>query len=192
MITDWYHPDALAFSTRYPVAKTKPWEVAWLLWKLSLTPGNILEVGAHYGETTREFALAYPDRLVYAVDYPGNPTLSVEQLQDLPPSAKAVEAARDLPNVRVLLQDSRSLDYSTLPDIGFVFIDGDHSFDGVRADSELAFAHFARHPGTVAWHDCYPHEHIAVHAYLSMLSQKWPGRVKMVIGTTLAYIGFAA
>lgn len=69
MMSDWYHPDALNCPTRYPCTTTKSWEVSWMLWKLQQTHGGILEIGAHLGETTREFALAYPHRTVYAVDY---------------------------------------------------------------------------------------------------------------------------
>lgn len=192
MISDWYHPDALLskYFTRNATYMTKPWEISWMLWKIAQTPGNILEIGTHYGETTREFALAFPDRKIYAVDCPVNLTLPIPQRNEIPVASKVCEAARDLPNVQLIIQDSRTLGYRMLDDIGFVFIDGDHSYDGVAADSEKAFAHFASRSGVVVWHDCFPHEYIAVHAYLTSRSQKWPGRFKTVIGTSLAFAEF--
>jgi len=190
MISEWYHPDALKWSVRYPAYQTKPWEVAWMLWKLSSTVGDVLEIGAHYGETTREFALAFPSKTIYAVDCPDNAALADRQHHELPVASRVCEAARELPNVRFLAQNSRSLDYSQFGNVGFIFIDGDHSYAGVSADSENAFTHFASRHGVIAWHDCFPHDYIAVHAYLSSLSQRWPDRFKTIIGTSLAIAEF--
>ena len=190
MISEWYHPDALKWSVRYPAYMTKPWEVAWMLWKLSTTEGDVLEIGAHYGETTREFALAFPSKTIYAVDCPVNSELPERQRNELPDATRVFQEALHMPNVRFLTQNSCTLDYSTLASVGFVFIDGDHSYAGVSADSEKAFAHFASRRGVIAWHDCFPHDYIAVHAYLSSQSQRWPDRFKTIIGTSLAIAEF--
>lgn len=190
MISESYHNDALGISTRFRTTMTKPWEIAWMLWKLSSTPGNILEIGTHYGETTREFALAYPEKTIYALDHPRNDSIPSRQKQDLPDPRKVCESARSFPNVKLLLQDSKTLDYATLSEIGFVFIDGDHSFEGVSADSEKAFAYFAKRKGIIVWHDCFPHDYIAVYSFLEMLSQRWPERIRTIAGTTLAFMEF--
>jgi hypothetical protein len=62
--------------------------------------------------------------------------------------------ARDLKNVVVLHADSAQLNYDALVDVGLVFIDGSHSFEDVRADTECALQYFRRRQlGTIVWHD---------------------------------------
>ena len=134
------------------------WEIQWLLWKAAQTTGNILEVGVNLGVTTREFSHAFPSRHIFAVDWinPAGPVhlLEWQRGDSLQQQEKIGYCARALPNVVLLLQDSTTFDY-TGRDIGFVFIDGNHSFNGVKADTELALASFerTRRPMTIAWHD---------------------------------------
>lgn len=110
-----------------------------------------------------------------------------------PSTDEAVKHARDLPNVQVLLTNSHTLTYDPAWQIDFVFIDGDHSWEGVRSDTDRALEWFAnevgpaRH-GTIVWHDFYPHHVISVYDYLCQLERRFPGRIRPVCSTCLAYL----
>ena len=62
--------------------------------------------------------------------------------------------SRHLKNVVHLGHDSRTFDYSPyLGTCDLVFIDGDHSYDGVRADTEHAFRLLRDERSVIVWHD---------------------------------------
>ena len=71
--------------------------------------------------------------------------------------------------------------------IDFLFIDGDHSHQGVRADTEVAFK-LASKGGVIAWHDCYPGAPawVGVRKYLEELSDTF--QIEQVQGTWLAVL----
>lgn len=149
---------------------TPPHETQLLVHLAGTVAGNILEIGCNNALTTREFALAYPDRQVFGIDYVEEVNTMVPEQQYERPVQEFGKWAHDLPNVTLRLQNSRTLDYAALPDIGVIFIDGDHSYEGVKADTELALAYaFARkNPTLVMWHD-YNADHpawVQVKAYL--------------------------
>lgn len=135
-----------------------------LLWLIERSAGDILEIGCADGCTTRILAESFPRRQIYAVDWSANP------VSDTCRPANLCEQAAQLPNVHVIDTDSRSVSYPE--SIGFVYIDGDHSWDGVRADSERAFLFGRSHEVTIAWHDYGSNVHTAVAQYLDQLSEK--------------------
>jgi hypothetical protein len=63
--------------------------------------------------------------------------------------------ARELPNV--VCVHALQPNFRALVDVGFIFIDGDHSYDGCLRDTKSAFAHLSSRPGggIMAWHDVY-------------------------------------
>ena len=170
----WYTPDM---------------DARWLLWKAVRCAGNILEIGTNEGETSRALASAFPDRRVWTVDFPGNPIIPDYQKDEVPTSDTIGRYCKDIPNVTLLIQDSKTLDYSAFDKVGLVFIDGDHSVDGVKLDSELALAYFANggaRPGCIVWHD-YGVAACGVTAYLDSRADLELVRVS---GTPLVYVDF--
>jgi len=169
-------------------------EARWLCHKAAKSQGNILEIGCHHGVTTRELAMHNPDRIIFAVDFLGAP-VNPEQAVETPDLEMVATAARGMTNVFISLQDSRSFDY-TGKNIRLVFIDGDHSYRAVKADTELAMLAHHRQGGrmTIVWHD-YIHEPtpdtdihwIGVSRYLRELSANG-FEIKHVSGTVLAYL----
>lgn len=152
------------------------------------TPGNILEIGCNNGQTTREMALAGGDRTVYAVDWTGPSTMCTSQRHEQIAPPRLAEQARDLPNVVVLDQNSRTMDWSQFELVTMVFIDGDHSYQGVRIDTENAVAYLqSRRGGLIVWHDvCETHPTwVGVLKYLQEFSAK-VGQVARLRGTWLA------
>lgn len=133
-------------------------DARWLVWKARQYPGDVLEIGCYHGEMTREFAAMYPTRHVWTVDWAENSTLPDFQRPEVLPASRIGECVRYFPNVSLLLQDSKTIDYNRLPGISFVYIDGDHSYEGVKADSERVLDYFKRNPTScrpacVVWHD---------------------------------------
>ena len=98
---------------------------AALLWKaVKATSGNILEVGRNFaGSTVLLAAAAGAAREIYSIDNRSNEDRACQDYLTLPENKG---------RVHLLLTDSRQ----SLPDFscGLLFIDGDHSFEGVLAD----------------------------------------------------------
>lgn len=170
-----------------------------LLWLSGLTSGNLLEIGCNRGETTLQLARALHEKTVYGVDVafvdPTSPQAK-ENWRIWAPSHSSrlsgrigIEAAAET-NVQIRVIDSRMLDYATLPGVTMVFIDGDHHYEHVSRDTELAL----RAPGMeiIAWHDyCPPHtrdQHprwIGVWRVVETMAAIRP--VYHVMGTSLCY-----
>jgi len=151
-----FPPEARKISVD-PGAWCSIYEAQWLIWMSQKTTGSILEIGTHYGGTTRNLARANPDKIIYTVDWvTDTPTMREEQrATDMPTLENVGKLAQGIPNVIQILQNSWDFDYAG-KDIGFVFIDGDHSYEGVRADTELALKSYRDEPRplTIVWHDC--------------------------------------
>lgn len=191
-----YPKEAMDVCLQNPkIDTTKPHEVRLLCLLAARQEGNILEVGTHYGDTTKELAYAIgPRRLVFSADFiTDNPTMHDRQRGEMPSMDTVGRAARGIPNVRFLFGDSKHINYHGM-DIGFVFIDGDHTLDGVRSDTEHVLQAFdagiTRPRLMIAWHDVYDHPGepwIGVKRYLSQA----PFDVAHYIGTDLAVMDCA-
>ncbi len=79
------------------------------------------------------------------------------QKHELLQPSEAGELARYYPNVKILLMDSGKIDYPSICNVSLVFIDGNHSYDAIKTDTEKALEYFGTHkstrPGCIAWHD---------------------------------------
>ncbi len=142
-----------------PDLKTRSDEVQLLCYLADGTAGNLLEIGTNFGRTTRALAIHCRPRIVYGLDWvTDRPSMDPAQVNEMPTIQSVGRHARDLPNVRIALHNSADFDY-TGKNIGFVFIDGDHTIAGVRTDTELAVSAFEKghtaRPFTIAWHDYY-------------------------------------
>ncbi len=119
-----------------------------LLWLADQTSGGIVEIGCHHGDTTREFALRFADRRITGID-------CTEKRKAWKPEGETGHKAKALPNVTILDLDTNGIapnDY-TLWDCDFIYIDADHTYTGVRADSLPAICYMRKRSGIIAWHD---------------------------------------
>jgi Methyltransferase domain len=165
---------------------TSATEVKFLCWLARQIDGNIVEIGCNKGLTTRDLARTNPNKIVYAVDYfVSRPSCNVWQEAERPSPDDFCVHARELENVVVLHADSARLNYGALRDVKLIFIDGDHTFEHVRADSEQA-RHFLEKNGGgwIVWHDYYDDgpSWVGVQRYVDSLDLA----VDRVAGTWLA------
>jgi len=98
-----------------------------------------VEIGSYLGRST--LALA-EHGVVYAID----PHLDYDSWE------KFRENTRDNPNVRPIRKKSADAIADVPTEIGLLFIDGDHSYDGVRADL-LNYVYRLRPRGYLILHD---------------------------------------
>jgi Methyltransferase domain len=105
-------------------------------------------------------------------------------------SKRAGLFVQDDPRFELIIRERGSFDLSPedLPLCDAVFIDGDHSTEAVRHDSELAVA-LVRSPGIIIWHD-YGNPTVEVTETLDRLQgeEGWP--IRLIRDTWLAFMWF--
>jgi hypothetical protein len=124
---------------------------AALLWKATkATSGNILEIGRNFAGSTVLLAAAAPERSIYSIDL---------RSKEEPACKKYLTSPENSDRVHLLCGDSRQ----PLPNLqfGFLFVDGDHTFEGVLADIIAHWNALQAEDGTyalAAFHDAVPNE----------------------------------
>lgn len=139
---------------------------AALLWKaVRATSGNILEIGRNRAGSTVLLAAASHGREIYSID--------LKSKHD-PACATYFARPENKSRIHLITADSRK----PLPDLtyGFLFIDGDHSFEGVLAD---VVAHWNalqpadEYPGLAAFHDALPNDNFKWRDKNRQLNRFW-------------------
>lgn len=124
---------------------------------------RVLEIGTHYGYTTRNLRAHIPGATIVSVDYSKemyeNCRMSDEQLHELLPTEEIGKMYRDLRNPQIMQFYCGSDEYFDMLEgqtekFNCIIIDGDHSYDQVERDSENAMKHVSP-GGTIVWHDVY-------------------------------------
>jgi predicted O-methyltransferase YrrM len=155
-------------------------------------PLIVLEIGTFDGNTTLQLALnTPPETKILTLDLP---TATESKAGNDPADDKYIESSRRL-SCRFLAStvshkitqcygDSTTYDFANFTGDGrpqFIFIDGGHSYQCVRNDSEKALAILDQN-GIIVWHD-YTAEWPGVFTYLVELSSKLP--LVHIAGTSL-------
>ena len=132
----------------------KPVEILSLLKEVeSLSPKTLCEIGADKGGTLALFAsVVAPNARILSLDihYPGSRARVYRMLAQKTQSISCLEAdshVRDTLRKVQLWLHGQQLD--------FLFIDGDHSYDGVKSDYEM-YGPLVRPGGIIAFHDICP------------------------------------
>jgi predicted O-methyltransferase YrrM len=152
---------------------------------------RIFEFGTYKGVSTTQLALNLPDDgMVYTLDLPEDHpayTLAIPKAEEREIAAetgKGILIPRELRHkVTFLCSDSATFD--TTPYLGsmdLVFVDGAHSYEYVKNDTEKGWA-MLRPGGIIAWHDCTP-SHPEVVRYLKSHTPI----PTLVRGTALAFV----
>ena len=159
-------------------------------------PRCIFEIGTFNGNTTLQIAQNAPsESRVFTLDLPlganGATAKSVddEDIKYIRSAARPMRRYVGSPvagKITELFGDSALLDYREAlrgQEINFAFIDGSHSYEYVKSDTEHILAHLAP-DGIVLWHDYHPFWS-GVCKYLNEL--KSTRSLIHIEGTTLAY-----
>jgi predicted O-methyltransferase YrrM len=128
-------------------------------------PKTIFEIGTFHGYATAHFALNTPPGTnIYTLDLP--PQIELAKLSEKPgfwrTDMEAVMQRQWFDHIRnlglerrvtYLLGDSKTFDYSPYAGkMDLVFVDGAHSYDYVKSDSENARSMLSAN-GIIVWHD---------------------------------------
>jgi predicted O-methyltransferase YrrM len=153
----------------------------------AVEPKVVVEFGVNLGKTARAILDAAPsiERYVGIDVPPGFLTRLTCQSSEVPFNTAHCVAADPRFFLCLCERGSSELGPDDLEPADAVFIDGDHSFAGVAADSDLAAA-IVRPGGVVVWHD-YGNPAVEVTAVLDRLvADGWP--IRHVESTWLAYM----
>ena len=163
-------------------------------------PKVLFEIGTFDGRTALNLAAnASPDARVYTLDLPpqgANDTNLPISGGDVAISnrghiAKRFENSRFSHQVQQLLGDSATFDFSPYHGkVDFVFVDGSHTYEYVRNDTEKALKLLRGGKGTILWHDY--SDQPGVTTYLNELHAKgtFGTKLRHIEGTMLAWAQF--
>jgi hypothetical protein len=160
---------------------------------------SAFEIGTFNGRTALNLALNMPaDGNVYTLDLPSTQATEVAGIMErgnlhyvhnhTPGELFKKFDGENRAQITQLLGDSATFDYSPYNGkMDLVFIDGAHSHDYVKRDTETAFGLLRDGKGFVFWHDydaC-----IGVIEYVDELSQKNPDlKIGHIANTKMAYL----
>lgn len=149
------------------------------------------EIGVDRGDTTKHLLDAFPQLKMYGID-PWLPNSQMARRHhtestegDYAASLSRLESYGD--RVTIIRGDSH-IDNTKIPnDLDFIFIDGDHSYHGVRVDSKISYTKL-KWEGLLMGHDYGDRAFWEVTMWVNWLIEcaKWP--IKTVGDTGLWYI----
>jgi predicted O-methyltransferase YrrM len=161
-----------------------------------LQPRTVFEIGTLYGYTALLFALnSPPDATVYTLDLPADADFALRTtISDVTTRVAHHKAERLLFDghsqeykIRPLQGDSARFDFTPWKgSIDLFFIDGSHSYDYVRSDTERAL-HCCRPASVIVWHDYGRWGVNGVSKYLHELSRRYPQLCRLP-GSSLAML----
>jgi predicted O-methyltransferase YrrM len=153
---------------------------------------RVFEFGTSHGRTTLQLALnSLDDATIYTLDLPERacPTFyrrafpEEDILRELPVGS-LFRGHAESNKIKQLLADSAVADFDSLRGkIDLIFVDGDHSYDNVKNDSEKAFSMLSQ-SGVILWHD-YGGRWSDVARYIGELASEKRGFYHLA-GTSLA------
>ena len=134
---------------------------------------DFFEIGTWYGKTTYEIAIKFPEKKIYTIDYMEDDLILSEHAKNTRASKEDLcFYAHHLPNVKFIYANSHIYDFDIIKDVDFFFIDGDHSFNGVKIDTEKAIDYLEKNgSGTIAWHDIHTKNLTQVPDYMKYLGK---------------------
>jgi hypothetical protein len=127
-------------------------------------PRVVLEIGTFKGHTTKAMALNLPQALIHTVDLP--PDFTPEPTESMPKSDFHLIAQRKVgreflgtelaARIKQHYGDTATWDFRQAEGATFFFIDGSHTYEYCRSDSEACFR-LCQGKGVFVWHDCDDH-----------------------------------
>jgi cephalosporin hydroxylase len=165
-INDIYNALDFAFSFQVFGVSIKPLQVKYEIAKLleivaELKPKVVLEIGTARGGTLFLFTrVADPEAKIISIDLPGGSFGGGYPKWKIPIYESF---SKEKQKIYLIRKDSH--DHQTLKEVerilggekvDFLFIDGDHTYEGVKRDFEM-YSPLMRKGGIIAFHDICPH-----------------------------------
>jgi len=151
-------------------------------------PETVIEIGIQRGATARCILDNSPWIKTYiGIDITPNSTtpLPVQQAE-IPPVAGELVRADSRVKLMVTPNGTRDIRPSDLPKADLIFIDGDHSYDGVLLDTALA-RQSAKPGAIICWHDFGNRYVPSVSAAINAMNAAENDRIFLVEGGTLCF-----
>jgi predicted O-methyltransferase YrrM len=126
------------------VIRLDPWEAEYLFLVASLARRGIVEIGRFRGGSTFLLACAAPELPIWSIDVA---PVADEEVQRW--FARFGVGG----NVHLLVGDSQRGSFPEVGELDLLFVDGDHSYEGCRADLDNFYTRLAP-GGHVLLHDC--------------------------------------
>jgi hypothetical protein len=168
--------------------------VALLSILVAESPSEVLEIGTFMGHTTRQLAENLPAGIVHTVDLPEDYSPERDLKSTLPKDdfhlirqrvvGREFQGQPCASRIRQHFADTATWDFAEAGHPTFFFIDGSHTYEHCRSDSEKCFA-LCQGRGVFLWHDCGNG-----HPGVVRLLDEWrsQGReVKRIDGTPIVY-----
>jgi hypothetical protein len=157
-------------------------------------PREVLEIGTYMGHTTKRMAENLDHSIIHTIDLPLDFSIAQDQDNPLPKDDFHLITRRVVGRqfkgqhceTRIVQHfgDTAKMDFNTLGEPSFFFIDGSHTYEYCRQDSEKCLR-LCRPGATFLWHDC-DEGHPEVLKFL--LEWRDLGRkIVRIEGTALAY-----
>jgi hypothetical protein len=162
-------------------------------------PQVVLEIGTFYGHTARLLALNMPSAIIHTVDLPegydpgSDPSSIPKDDFHLIGSRKVGRLYRSDPSITNVIQhfgDTAAWDFRTAEGATFYIIDGSHTYEYARNDTEKALAAARGRHVTLLWHDCNPGHPGVLRWIAEMAASGYP--VKRIVETNLAIMDVSA
>jgi len=157
-------------------------------------PTTVLEIGTFMGHTTRQMAANLERATIHTVDLPESFDASGNTVSEMPKDDFHLIAARKVgrefrntPEAARIQQhfgDTATWDFANAGKPTFFFIDGSHTYEYCKSDSEKAYA-VCGGRGVFLWHDC-----DVVHPGVEQFVTEWRALGRNILrigGTPLAY-----
>jgi len=157
-------------------------------------PKEVLEIGTFMGHTAKAMAENLPDSIIHTVDLPPNFSEPKNSVKDMPKDdfhliqrrsvgrefkGSSVEA-----RIKQHFGDTALMDFCEFGSPVFFFIDGSHTYEYCKQDSEKCFG-LCSGNGIFLWHDC-DQSHSGVIKFI--MEWRAVGRnICRIEGTSLAY-----
>jgi hypothetical protein len=159
-------------------------------------PAAVLEIGTFCGHTTKLLAQNLPRAVIHTVDLPPDFQAENDPVSLLPKddfhlitSRSVGREFRGQPEAERIVQhfgDTARWDFAPARGASFFFIDGSHTYEYVKNDSEKCWA-LCGGRGTFLWHDCGT-GHPGVVRFLLEWRRNQRREIIRIRGTTLAYL----
>lgn len=157
-------------------------------------PNEVLEIGTYMGHTTRQMAENLTTATIHTIDLPTSYSIEDDPERNLSKDDFHLISRRIVgrefkghpcaTRIKQHLADTAKWDFYNAGHPTFFFIDGSHTFEYCKNDSEKCFE-LCGGRGTFLWHDC-DNSHPGVVRFVSEWRNQ--GRdIKRIIGTSIAY-----